>query len=453
MKIIIVGAGKIGSGLARSLSGEDHEVYLIEKNEEVARRIEEKIDSQVVVGNGADPDILHKVSVKDADLVLAVTTSDETNLVVCSLAGAFGAKRRIARVRNASLSKALVEIGYGQFHVDEIINPELLAAQAIVRTIQAPGANEVADFADGKILLRAFDIPASSPLCGLKMAELRDEDFPWPFLIISIVRNKQVLIPTGDTTVEANDHIYVLLPAASLGEFLTFMNPEARKLNKVVIYGATITGEEVARLISGHVRDVVLIEEDPQQAETIAGKLKSARIINGSAAEKDILTECGIEAADAFVAASLNDHSNLISSVLAKKLGAKITMITTQQRDYLSIVDAMDIDVIINPHTLAVEQILHLVRGKGVSSVTKLVECKSEALELIPEEGSPITRAPIKDINFPKNAIIGAVYSGLRVVLATGDTQIKPGEKVIIFCQESAVKKVQALFTHKKLFG
>lgn len=453
MKIIIVGAGKIGSGLAQSLSGEDHEVYVIEKNTEVAARVEEKIDGQIVVGNAADPDTLQKTSVKEADLVLAVTTSDETNLVVCSLAGAFGAKRRIARVRNAALSRALAEIGYGQFHIDEIINPELLAAQAIVRTIQAPGASEVADFADGKILLRAFDVPATSPLCGLKMADLRDEDFPWPFLIISILRNKQVVIPGGDTAVESGDHIYVLLPVASLGEFLTFINPEARKLSKVVLYGATITGEEVARAISGHVRDVILIEEDPQKAEAIAGQLKSARIINGSAGEKDILTECGIEAADAFVATSLNDHTNLVSSVLAKKLGAKTTMIITQQKDYLSIVDAMDIDVIINPHTLAVEQILHLVRGKGISSVTKLVECRSEALELIPEEGSPITKAPIKDINFPKNAIIGAVYSDLRVVLAKGDTQIKPGEKVIVFCQESAVKKVQALFTHKKLFS
>jgi trk system potassium uptake protein TrkA len=197
---------------------------------------------------------------------------------------------------------------------------------------------------------------------------------------------------------------------------------------------------------------VILIEEDTLKAEAVAGRLRSTRIINGSGSEKDILTECGVEKTDAFIATSDNDHSNLVSSMLAKKMGAKIAMITTQQPDYMSIVDAMDINVIINPHTLAVEQILHLVRGRGISSVTKLTECKSEAIELIPEEGAPITKAPIKKINFPKNAIIGAVYSESAVVLANGDTQIKAGQRVIVFCQEAAVKKIQALFTQRKFF-
>ncbi len=450
MRVIIVGAGRIGISLAKSLAQENNEVYLIEKNEQIARKRGEKLDVKVIVGNGADPGVLQKAQVQEAGLVLAVSASDETNLVVCSLAGLFGAKRRIARVRNTSLSEALKQFGYDQFKINEIINPELVAAQAIQKIVETPGASEVSDFAGGKILLRAFDIGGTSPLCGSAIGEFRDDDFPWPFLIVSVVRKETVIIPKGDTVIEEDDRIYVLLPSSSLGEFLIFVNPDVKLPKKIIIYGATITGIHVAMALAGKVRDLLLIEENPEAAKEVAGHLEDVRIINGSASEQDILTECGIEATDIFIATSKNDHSNLISSVLAKKMGAKTTIITTQQQEYSTIVDVLDIDAIISPHYLAVEQILRLARGKGISAVTKLMEGETEALEIVPEENSPITKGPLKTIKFPKNSIIGAVYSGEEVVLASGDVQIRAGERVIVFCHEAAVKKLQTLFIHKK---
>ncbi|MCK5214419.1 MAG: Trk system potassium transporter TrkA [Candidatus Omnitrophica bacterium] len=452
MRIIIVGAGIIGSNLAKFLTDENHEVYIIETDPETARKVDEKLDAKVIVGNGADPEALKKAGIEQADLVIAVTTSDETNLVVGVLAESFGAKRRIARVRSVSLSNVLDEVGYAKFHLDELINPEELASQTIIKTIETPGASEVADFAEGKILLRAFDIPEASHLCGLRVEEVRDEDFPWPFIIVAIKRNGSVLIPKGDTFVEAEDRIYVLLPHQSLGEFLTFVNPESRMPKKVVIYGATHMGQRVAKALSEKISDVILLEENPLIAEKAAGALESIRVINGTAAEKDILVECGIEAADAFIATSGNDHSNLVSAVLAKKMGAKRTAIITQHPDYMSIVDALKIDALINPRLLAMQQILRLVRGKGIQSVTKMMDCDAEALEFIPEPGAPITKSPIKNINFPKNSIVGAVSREDGVILVDGETEIKAGERVIVFCQESAVKKLQSLFIHKKAF-
>lgn len=449
MKIIIVGAGRIGVNLAKSLSAENNEVYLIERSEDIARKNIEKLDVQVVVGSGADPEILQKAHVAEAELVLAVTTSDETNLVVCSLAGLFGAKRRIARVRNTSLSTLLLESGYDQFNVNEIINPELVAAKAIVKIVETPGASEVADFAQGRLLLRAFDLVEASPLCGLKIQDLKDEDFPWPFLIIAFIRNDSVIIPSGETALHAGGRIYVLLPANSLGEFLTFVNPQVNLPKKVVIYGATITGRHVAMALSGKGRDIIIIEEDAARAEDVAAQLTAVRVINGSPSETEILAECGIEAADAFIATSDNDYANLISSVLAKKRGAKTTVITTQQQDYMSIVNALDIDAVINPYHLAVEQILRLARGKGISSVSKLLEGNAEALELVAEEGAPITQDALRNIRLPKNSIVGAVYGDKEVNLAKGDTHIKAGERVIVFCQEPAIKKLQTLFTHR----
>ena len=450
MHIVIVGAGRIGRNLSKSLAEENNDVYLIEQKKDIAQKAADKLDVKVIVGSGADPDILESANISQADLVLAVTTSDEVNLVVCSLAASSGAKRRIARVRNTSLRTRITEYGYDKFHINEIINPELLAAEAIVKTIETPGASEVSDFAQGRLLLRGFEIPSTSPLCGSKIADLRDDDFPWPFLIVATVRNEDVIIPKGDTIIQEDDFIYVLLPQESLAEFLTFVNPQIAMPKKVIVYGATITGKHVAMTLSKKIRDIILIEEDRDKADELAGFLDGVRIIHGSASDADILNECGVEVADAFIATTKNDHSNFISSVLAKKMGAQFTIITTQQPEYMAIVDDLDIDAIINPHYLAVEQILHLARGKGISVVTKLLECEAEALEFICEDGAPATKDALKKIKFPKDSIVGAVYSGDDIVLADGETQINPGDKVIVFCQATAVKKLQELFTRKK---
>lgn len=447
MKIIIIGAGRIGSNLAKLLAEEGNDIYLIERNEKIAQKNLEKLDAQVIIGNGADPDILRKAQVQDAELVLAVTTSDETNLVVCSLAGMLGARRRIARVRNIALSNMLTEYGPKQFYIDEIINPELVAAQAIAKIVAAPGSSEVGDFADGRIFLRAFDIPASSPLCGLKVFEVRDEDFPWPFLIIAIVRNNSIIIPKGDTVIRADDRVYVLLPASSLGEFLSFINPDVKLPRKVIIYGASITGKHTAMVLSKRIPEIVVLEENVELAQEIAEELASVRVINGSPSEGDILIECGIEAADAFIATSNDDYANLVSSVLAKKMGAKTTIVISQQQDFMPVIDALNIDAIINPQYLAVEHILRLVRGRGISSVVKFLEGDIEALELVPESGSPVTKTTIEHVKFPKDSIVGAVYDDKEVTLAKGDTQILPGKRVIVFCPKSVVKKIQNLFT------
>ena len=452
MKIVIVGAGTVGSNLAKTLSEEGHKVYVIEGNKKIAQKADEKLDVKVILGQGADPDVLKSATVGDADLVIAVTDSDETNMVVCSLASAFGATQRIARVRNTSLSASLGEFGYKRFYIDEIINPEEVAAQSIVKTLQTPGAKEVVDFADGRILLRSFDVPKESPLCGSRIDELKDEDFPWPFLIIAIMRNNKVIIPKGDVLIEESDRVYVLLPATSTSEFLTFVNPAIRKPKKVIIYGSTDIGTRVARSLCGSIGDIVLLEEDAEAAEVAAGELAGVTVINGAGTEADILKESGVEAADVFIASTDNDHLNLVSAVLAKKMGAKITIITTQQPDYMAIMDALDIDAIINPRFLAVDQILKFVRGEGISSITKLIGSEAEAIELVPEEGAPVTRAPIKEITFPKNSIVGAVCNEKEVKLVHGDTHIKAGDSVIVFCQDSSAKKLQEMFTHKKIF-
>lgn len=447
MVIVIVGAGRIGRNLSKSLSSEDHEVYLVENNPDRIQKYIDKLDVKMIKGSGSDPNTLKKANVSNADLILAVTTSDEVNLIVCSLAEYYGAKRCIARVRETALRDTLVESGFHKFGVDDVINPELVAAETIAKTVQTPGATEVADFADGKVLLRGFDVKKNSPLNGVSVVDFSDEDFPWPFLVVSVVRGDTIIIPRGDTVIEENDHIYVMLPTYSLAEFLTFVDPETKMPRKVIIYGATFTGLHVAKKLSGKIKNLVIIEEDPDIAAQTAEEIDYAVVINGAASDREILTESGIDVADVFIATADNDHDNIISSVLAKNMGAKKTIIMTQEPDYLSIANTLVIDAIINPHYLAAEHILQLVRGKNITSIVKLTESDTEALELVAEEGSYITKDALKNIRFPKTAIVGAVCSTEELHLANGDTHIKPGERVIVFCEAGAQKKVQKLFT------
>lgn len=451
MRIIIVGCGKIGKNLAQTISRENNEVFVVESDENVISKISDKLDVKIIQGNGADPDILKQAQVNDADLVLAVTASDETNLVVCSLAAQLGAKRRIARVRQLSLSAMLDGCGQKEFHIDQMINPELVAAESIIKAIESPGSTEVADFAGGRLLLRGFDIGPQSSLCGQKLEDLRDEDFPWPFLIVAIIHHQAVFIPKGDTVISEGDHIYVLLPSSSLAEVLTYIAPDVTIAQKILISGATLTGVRIAKQMRQKIKDVTLVEENEELAERVAGELEGVRVIRGAVAEAEVLNECGIEAVDVYIAASDNDHINLISAVLAKQMGAHQTQIITHQQDYFALADALNIDLVMNPQILAVEQILRLVRGGGINSVTKLMECNAEALEFTAEEGSSVTKHCLKELSFPKEAIVGAVITEDAVFLAKGDTHIRAGQRVIVFCRELAVKKLQRMFTRRVL--
>jgi len=451
MKLVICGAGIIGANLARYLSEEGHEVNLIEQDEKAAHKASEKLDVRVLVGSASEPTVLELADVAESDMVIAVTNSDLSNLAICSLAAAYGTKKRIARVRGMGLNDVIHRFGAIHFHLDEIINPDEVAAQAIVKVMAAPGSREVADFAEDKVLLRSFDIPENSPLIGIKLEHLKERDFPWPFLVVAINRLGSLIIPGGLDTILAADRIYVLLPKPSLPEFLTFVHPEVRLPRKVVIYGATNTGVSLSMSLVDRLDEVLLLEEDRARAEEVAGTLSRVRVFNGPASEADILHECGIETTDAFIAVSANDHSNLVSAVLAKKMGAKTTVITTNQPEYVGIVGALDIDAVINPRLLATDQILRLVRGGRISTVATLPECKAEVLELIPEPDSPVTKKPIRDLRLPKGCIIGAVHRGSEVLLASGDTQINAGEEVVVFCREETVPKLQKFFSRRSL--
>jgi len=450
LKLIICGAGVIGSNLARSLAEEGHDVTLIEQKDSVADRAREKVDARVLVGSAFDPAILESAGAAGADMVIAVTNSDVINLSICSLASAYGAKRKIARVRDMALTGIVEKFGRAHFHVDEIINPDEFAAQTIIKVVEAPGSREVADFSEGRILLRSFDIPTNSPLVGVTLGTLGDLDLPWPFLVVAIHRGEEdVIIPRGENTVESGDRLYVLLPKTSLAEFLTYIHPSVRLPRKVIVYGATGTGMSLVRGLALMVKEVVFLEENRVRAEKAAGELSGIRVIHGMPSDADILRECGVEATDIYIAVSANDHHNLISAVLAKQMGAKGTVIVAHQPEYASIVGGLGIDSFINPRLLATDQILRMIHGSSVCQLASLPECQSQVLEFIPAPGSPITLAPLREVKFPRNAIVGAVNRNSEVILAKGNTQVQPGDSVVVFCKDEALRKLEKLFAGK----
>jgi len=452
MKIIIIGAGSIGTNIARQLEKENHEVYIVESDRDLALRVNEKIDAKVIIGNSTDPNVLRNAGIEKADIIVAVTHSDEVNLIVCSLADAMSGALKIARIRNTSLVKLIEQKGYDFFHIDEIITPEKISSEILANIIEDYGAKDAIDFADGKILLRAFNIQKTSPICCQEINAVKKKEKDLKFLIVAIKRKGNVFFPRGDTKIEENDRIYALFPSDQKIKFLNMINPDFYIPKKLIIFGASTITKMLIEKIRDFIEEIVVIEPDEKKAEKISEETESLLVINGIATDAEILNEAGIKTADFFIAASQDEHSNLVSAVLAKKLGAKSTAIISYQSDLKVIIDTMGIDILINPRILAAYYILRFVRGTKIRHIAKLANIGIEAIELIPEKNSPITKKEIKDIKFPKDSIAGAYVRNGKSFLVDGNVKINEGEPVIVFCSDKSSQSLIELFSVKKNF-
>ena len=450
MKIVIIGAGATGTNIARQLEKENHEVYIVESNRSIAEKVNEKIDAKIIIGNSTDPEILKEAGIEEADLLVAVTFSDEMNLTVCALADVMGRAKKIARIRNPSLAEIIEKKGHNYFHLDEIINPEKISAEMLSKIILDSGAKEAIDFAEGKVLLRAVDILEKDKFCCRKLKDLRKENRDLEFLFVAIKRNEELIIPHGDTEIKEKDRVYILMSSQSKDEFFKRFFSEEKDIEKIVIFGASAITENLILNIGKKIKNIVVIEPNERKAKKLSEKYDSVFVVNGMASDPEILKECGVKSADMFISASLDEHSNLVSAMLAKKMDVTLTAIVTYQSDYYPIVEAMGIDVVIYPRILAAYNILKYVRGDKIRHVAKLVNFDMEVVEITAEEKSPITKSAIKDIKFPNNIIMGAVIKDGRAHIINGDTVIKPEESVVVFCKGNSGDSLKKLFSRKK---
>ncbi|MDN3514652.1 MAG: Trk system potassium transporter TrkA [Candidatus Brocadia sp.] len=450
MKIVIVGAGAVGSNLAKQLSKEGHDISVVEKDLDLVKRISEKMDVFVVSGNASSPIILEDAGIKNADMILAVTNSDEINMVVCTIAHCYGVKTKIARIRSTELSDEQPLLHQNGFHIDHVINPEKITISSILNIIGTPGAIYVADFTEGDILLRGFNVPEDAPIVGKKLSELKEIESTDSFLIVAIQRNEQMVIPTGDTKILSHDNIFVLVAREALPYFLPMVNRRADEVEKVVIYGVNRASLELAKKLEGQKIGVTIIEPDKEKTQQAATALDKTIILQGNALEIDLLKESSIDIADFFVALSEDEQTNILSSLLAKRLGAKKAIVLTVEPAFVPIINSLGLDIVINPRLITVGSILQYIRRGHTLSVVKFHQSEAEAIELIAEEGSKIVGKPLKETSFPQGAILGAIVREGVMQIPAGNTVINPNERVIVFALSNAIEKVQSLFIGKK---
>lgn len=452
MKILIIGAGAVGFNIAKQLSKEGHDISVIDENPKLVRQVSENLDVFVVAGNGTSPSVLESAGVREADMVLAVTTSDEVNIIVCILASQYGNGKiiRIARIRNSEFTNNDSLFKQNSFCVDHMINPEQIIVESIIKIIEAPGATFAVDFPIGNVILRGFHVPEDAPLVGKNFSELEGIEYTDSFLIVYVQRNDEMIIPTHSTEILPNDNIFVLISKAGLPYFLPMVNRRADEVEKVIIYSASRTGLQLAKALENSPIAVTIIEPEKDKAEMAAADLKNALVLHGDATEIDVLKDAAVEITDIFIALSENEQTNLLASLLAKKHGAKKTIVLTNDTALAHIINQVDVDVVVNPRLVTASAILQHIRRGQILSIAKLGDSEVEAIELVAEDGSEIVKKPLRKIRFPKKSILGAVVRNDTILLPKGIDAIHPGESVVVFTLPDAIERVQALFSSKK---
>ncbi|PKM83190.1 MAG: Trk system potassium transporter TrkA [Firmicutes bacterium HGW-Firmicutes-14] len=443
MHAIIIGTGKVGFSIAQMLSLEGHEVTVIEKDEERRRIVQESLDVQTLLGSGASPVVLEEAGVTSTDLVVAVTEMDELNIVSCMIAKQYGVAKTVARVRNPEYVETTHKSSQFSLGVDVIINPERVTANEIVKLMEVPEALKVEYYADGQVQLLELRLTPASPVIGTK---LKDLGLSHHALIVAIQRQGSMIIPRGDDVLETNDVVFVVARTDEMIKVEKLLGQKRVSIQKVTILGGGRIGYYLARLLEEKRLQVKIIEKDKQKCKLISDRLYNSLVINGDGTDIELLKEEGTGEADLFVAATGDDKLNLLVSLLSKHLGVKNTTTVIRRSEYISLVEQVGIDVVVSPRILTASTILKLILPQEVVSVSFLGGANAETMEIIVPEKCKANYKKLKDIRFPRGAIIGSIMRGDSVIVPTGEDQILPLDRVMIFALPDAVTRVNNFF-------
>lgn len=446
MKIVIAGAGAVGFNLARELSNDKHDISVIESDGVLIRDLRERLDVHALAGNCTDVEQLRAANVETADIFIAVTNSDEVNIVACTLAHALGSKRRIARIRNPHLSGHDALINKRDYHINRVVNPDVLAAETAVRLIETPGVTFQAQFAQGEVLLRAFRLGVNSGIDNKPLSEL-GESFPdRPFLVAAIERNGKVRIPRGQDVLLPDDNVYLLMLKSSEDRFSELIQSEGSGvIGRVVVYGASAIGLDVLRQLDG-ASSRVLLEDQREVAEMAEAALSDVLVLHGWVSEDEIAREVDFKNVDCFVAAGEDDRMNLVAALYAKQKGAKRTMVLAREPDVVPLLQALEFDAVINARLLAVSEISRFVRPGKVLSVQRIGEGGAEAVELLVRKGSKAAEKSLMNLRLPGGAIVGAVFRDGSAFLPTGETVLEIGDDIVAFVLGDVRESVEKMF-------
>ena len=450
MKIIIVGAGEVGYNIASRLASENKHVIVIDKNQDATQRLSENLDIQAITASGSNPKVLIDAGINETDILLAVTDSDETNLVACLMANIISpTTKKLARIRNADFDSYHNRFQTENPHIDTVINPEIEVVNTIRKLMDVPGAVDVGDFVDGKVTYAGIRLDRHSPMAGMKLVDFSSqfgEDRP---LIAAIIRKNEVIVPRGSNTVEPGDLIYFVSQTEKLEKMLTLFGKKALPAKRALIIGGGRIGERLAKLLERDSIHSKIIESDINRCHHLSEKLDKTVILHGDGSDKKLFLEENVSQTDVLISVTNNDETNILVSLLAKNLGVENTITRISKSNYFPLLATIGIERIVSPRLSAVSSILKQVRkGKVLSDISISGE-RGEFIEAIALETSDITNKPLRKISFPKGTLLVCIIRNSQIMIPTGESIVKPGDRIILFAVKQAVKNLEKLLTVK----
>ncbi len=450
MKVIICGAGQVGWQIARHLSGEKNDVTIVDYNAELVRRATDALDVQGVAGFASYPDVLERAGARDADMIIAATHSDEVNMVTCQVAhSVFGITRKIARLRAQSYRDAIYSDLYRRDHlpIDVVISPEREVAEAALQRLAAPSTFDTESFMGGKAQLLGVALGEDCPVLNTPLRQLTDLFSTLRAIVVGIRREGRLFAPEPDDQLFAGDQIYVFSHVEDVNRTLDIFGKATKKQERVVIIGGGNVGLAVARALESRTDRIraKMIEKDRANAERAADALERTIVLNGDGMNMDILVEANIERADAVLAVTDDDKTNILAAVRAKQAGCKMAIALINDPTLVPLMGALDIDAYINPRATTVSSILRHIRHGRVRAIYSIGDAEAEVIEAQVLSTSPIAGRPIRDIEFPEGVLMGALMKGDRVVKPTGDTHVEEGDVIALFCMSGDVPEVERL--------
>ncbi|TVZ27330.1 trk system potassium uptake protein TrkA [Gillisia sp. Hel_I_86] len=448
MKIIIAGAGEVGFHLAKLLSYESQDITLIDNNRNNLVYADTHLDIRTLKGDATSIHILKEAHVKNVDLVIGVTSSEATNITVCVLAKQLGAKRTIARISNTEFLDYKDEIGFDKFGIDELISPEALAAREIALLLNQSAFDDSYEFEDGALTMIGLNLSRTATFVGKTVKEAAKIFPELHFVPIAIQRfgTQYTLIPRGDTQFKEGDQVYFITVHSGVDELYKLTGKVKQTIKNVMILGGSKIGKKTASDLCKNNFKVKLIENDREKAFDLADELPSTLVINSDGRNVELLEEENIHDMDAFIAVTGNSETNIMSCLVAKSKSVKKTIALVENMDYFQLSHSIGIDTLINKKLLAANNIFRFIRKGEVVAMTKLNNMNAELLEFIVKPTSEVCDTKIKDLDFPRSAIIGGIIRDGEGIIALGDFMIRAGDRIVVCCLPRSISKVEKLF-------
>ncbi|MEM6414302.1 MAG: Trk system potassium transporter TrkA [Pseudomonadota bacterium] len=450
MRIIVCGAGRVGFGIARRLARENNDVTVIDQDKALVRFVSERLDVRGIVGNGSYPDILAEAGAREADMIVAVTYSDEVNMISCQIAHTlFKVPTKIARIRAGGYLDPKYSDLFSRNHmpIDVIISPEREVGDAVIQRLSTPGAFETKAFVDGKVWAVGVKLRQDCPIIDTPLRQVQELFPDLNVTIVGVKRGEYIRRVRGDDQLEPDDRVFFIAEKSAVARAMEIMGNAERQARRVIIVGGGNIGLYVAKGLErlGAMK-IRLIERNKARAEIIAEELERTVVLQGDGLDRELLREAGAEDAETVVALTNNDQVNILASVVAKRGGARRSLALINDADYSTIADAVGVDRYVDPRATTISTVLQQIRRGRIKGVYSLVDGQAELIDAIALETSPLVNKPLKEAGLPEGVIVGAVYRDGEVVMPRPDTIVRADDRVVLMAMRDNVKDVEQMF-------